>query len=161
MYKNRSRGFTLIELLVVIAIIGILSAVVLASLSTARSKSQDAAIRSNMDSARVQAELYYGDRDRNSYEEVCSVGGTENGIYTILIAAAKVLNGDNDLYRDGTNFSYSASGGEGSAVCHDSATGWLAVISLKNDPGLGWCVDSTGVARKVEWIDGGDDVTCN
>ncbi|PIS43439.1 pilus assembly protein, partial [Candidatus Kaiserbacteria bacterium CG08_land_8_20_14_0_20_50_21] len=35
MYQNRSRGFTLIELLVVIAIIGILSAVVLASLNTA------------------------------------------------------------------------------------------------------------------------------
>ena len=52
------KGFTLIELLVVIAIIGILSSVVLASLTTARTKGQDAAVQSQMASMRSQAELY-------------------------------------------------------------------------------------------------------
>ena len=68
MYKNRSRGFTLIELLVVIAIIGILSAVVLASLNTARNKGTDAAVQSDLTTAQTQAEIYYGSAaGANSY----------------------------------------------------------------------------------------------
>lgn len=57
--KKLNRGFTLIELLVVIAIIGILSTIVLASLSTARTKGEDAAIQSTLQGMKTQAELYY------------------------------------------------------------------------------------------------------
>ena len=54
-------GFTLIELLVVIAIIGLLSAIVLASLNTARQKGNDAKRESDLGSISTALELYYSD----------------------------------------------------------------------------------------------------
>ncbi|MBY0328590.1 prepilin-type N-terminal cleavage/methylation domain-containing protein [Patescibacteria group bacterium] len=55
------RGFTLIELLVVIAIIGILAAVILASLNTARAKARDARRISDIRTIQTALEMYYSD----------------------------------------------------------------------------------------------------
>ena len=59
-------GFTLIELLVVISIIGLLSSVVLASLSNARVKAADSAVKSQLAQMRAEAELVY-DSSPNKY----------------------------------------------------------------------------------------------
>ena len=52
------KQFTLIELLVVIAIIGILSSILLPSLSEARLKAMGAVCKSNMKQLNVMSELY-------------------------------------------------------------------------------------------------------
>lgn len=139
MYNNRSRGFTLIELLVVIAIIGVLSAVVLASLNTARNKGTDAAIKSNLAGARAEAEIFYD--TAKSYDGVCALTGT-NIIGDSVSAADKAYDNSAPTYADAT----AASAGNGQ--CHDSSSGWAAMVSLKDTvSGAYYCVDSTGTAE--------------
>ena len=70
--KHGSKGFTLIELLVVIAIIGILSSVVLASLSSARKKGRDA--------RRLQDLREMGNRVALLGESTAFVGCTASGL---------------------------------------------------------------------------------
>ncbi|PIR85583.1 hypothetical protein COU14_03620 [Candidatus Kaiserbacteria bacterium CG10_big_fil_rev_8_21_14_0_10_44_10] len=130
---STSRGFTLIELLVVIAIIGILASVVLASLNSARDKGADAAIKSNLNNARAQAELFYDDAGR-SYTNVCTATG---GIGTMHDGAAN------------------SGGGAGFVACGSTATAWAMKARLMSNTGQYYCVDSTGVAKinTATWSD--------
>lgn len=82
--KSSSKGFTLIELLVVIAIIGILSSVVLASLSNARSQGQDAAVKATMAQIGAQAELYYTTTGAGDYIDFFTQPATSNGGLTLV-----------------------------------------------------------------------------
>ena len=61
MLRKSKRGFTLIELLVVIAIIGLLAAIVLVSLNTARQKARNSRRVSDLRQIALALEMYYDD----------------------------------------------------------------------------------------------------
>jgi prepilin-type N-terminal cleavage/methylation domain-containing protein len=128
------KGFTLIELLVVIAIIGILAGIVLVSIRDVTPRAKDAAIKSDLQQIRTQAEIIYS--DNASYNDLCTAAdqlGTAQGLSTI----------EADLISQGTTFRCYADGDD-YCVSADLLTG-----SEKT-----FCIDSNGLSKVY---DSGDD----
>lgn len=139
-----SKGFTLIELLVVIAIIGILSSVVLASLTTARTRGQVASVQSQLSNMRAQAELYYSTTGANSYGTAvfdCTTAGT---LFTGVNGLGALVNG------------VSATGA--TATCSASTTAWAVTGAINN---VVYCVDSTGFSGTTSAATDIADRKCN
>jgi prepilin-type N-terminal cleavage/methylation domain-containing protein len=127
------KGFTLIELLVVIAIIGILAAVVLINVNSARRKARDGAIKAALAQYRVAAEQYYS---------------SNNNVYSNPNVMVPLL--WDELEEHSSVVPKGGSDGQG-----------YAVAGLLSDGVTGWCIDSNESNKLIVWSDMGDiDSVC-
>ncbi|NCU28612.1 MAG: type II secretion system protein [Candidatus Moranbacteria bacterium] len=166
-FMKKQKGFTLIELLVVIAIIGVLSSVVIGTLSGVKDKTRDA--KRLMDIKQIQnaLDLYYSDYGRYPYSnsDSPSCGGwdtTGDGIFLgELITRGYLSNNFNDpkyssycsgyyYYRYGVSYGSPApfyvigiKDMETSVGVYFKSPGW----SL---PGRNWQVEFEWVTGKLE-----------
>ena len=145
---KKSRGFTLIELLVVIAIIGILAAIVLVSLTGARTKARDARIKADISQVRALAELVYNDADVYNYAALCDITDTLNEAAGTYKDELGVIETDVSGQNGGT-----------SPVCFtgDTTTDNYCVSAVLASGG-NVCVGATGKTGTVACT---DDVTCD
>ena len=117
------------ELLVVVAIIGILAAIVLVSLNSARNKGKNAAVKAQMAQLRSAAEMY--NEDNGGFSGWCA--DAEEG---------RISQGAIDA--GGTAY-----------ACNDSDSAWAAGVTLVGTGAGDWCVDSTGASKPATLAAGG------
>lgn len=135
--KIKNKGFSLVELLIVICIIGILSTIVLSSVSNSRARAYDSKIKQQLSSFRTAAEIYFSNQTPSSYGPTTSVCSA--GIFNDVDAT----NGSPGLYIAAGNIpSFS------DIKCGSNGTDYAIKATLYSGNEY-WCIDNKGSSRII------------
>lgn len=133
---DKGSGFTLIEILIVIAIIGIMTAIVMVAVSSARSDGNDAKVKGQLHSVLNAIELIVsGGAGSYTPSSMASASSTCSGAMFDSASPLKNLTGNSASWPTGTLLS-----------CQATASGWAVSASLSSGY---WCVDYSGKAKSV------------
>lgn len=158
----KSKGFTFIELLVVVALISLLTSVILAALKTAKDKSEDSSIKSNLANIRAQAAIYYNDPDggNGTYGLAGNCGVNRDGVVTVFLGSCSgVISNQN--FASGVRAAAIASGQDVYVnIATDPSASWVVWAKLKVASNSWHCVDSLGSAKLLTTAPGAGITIC-
>ncbi len=141
MTRSIYKGFTIIELLVVIAIIGLLSSVILGSLTLGRYKAADANIKANLHTIQLQMEYIYG--NTNSYGTVavaCQLAVSPNAP-----SGTSIFNTDATIKAAlQSALARTSNGATGLWAVGPSGNSYAVALPLRADSANWWCLDASG-----------------
>lgn len=147
----KDRGFSLIELLISITIIGILTTIILTSISNSRARAYDSKIKQQLGSFRTAAELYFANNGRYNVEIGVPVASCDSGVFNNFDA----INGSPGLYiADGNIPDFSQ------VVCGATDTAYAVKATLYSGNGY-WCVDYKGASVAVSGPIGSPATICS
>lgn len=148
-YRTTTPAFTLIELLAVIAIIGLLAAVTLFTVSSARGSGRDAAVQQSLNSARSQAENY-ATGNATAYNGVCTAAQIDNGLADILTSALSSSGASGSI-----TTTLTVAGAYNNVTCHENMTDWVVIAPLHASTASSpqfFCVDAGGISKTTSTV---------
>lgn len=147
---GRSGGFSLIELLIVITIIGVLSSIVLSSLSNSRARAYDSKVKQQLSSFRTAAEIYFSNNG-DSYGPPAADCAAVGSIFTNV----QPQNGTPGIYIAPGNLPDFAE----PPTCQSTNSAYAVKASLYSGNEY-WCVDSKGFSGLIPGLITGPTTIC-